>query len=258
VSARRVVVIGAGTSALGTGVRPTTDPGDPGANILRTPHGSAGERYVIRTRVKICGITSAADAAAAVRAGADAVGVVLAPSKREVSISEAEVILEVVPPLVSRVGVFVDAQRDFIEQAVRRLDLDLVQYSGDESPEICASAQAPVLKVIHIGTTFDSDVLEPYRGLVAALLLDTLANGHRGGTGNTFAWHKVHELPAWAPVFVAGGLTSLNVGAAIGALHPYAVDVSSGVERLPGKKDHSKMEAFIAAVSTADAEVDSR
>ena len=208
-----------------------------------------------RTRVKICGVTTAHDAAAAVGAGADAVGVILAPSKRQVSVTEGEAILARVPPLVCRVGVFVDADQAFVEDAVARLGLGLVQYSGSETPEACASAPTPVLKTVHVGTLFDSVALEPYRGFVAAILLDTLANGLQGGTGNTFAWQTVHELPEWAPMFVAGGLTSFNVGAAIRALRPFAVDVSSGVEERPGRKDHSKIDAFVAAVAAADAEV---
>lgn len=208
-----------------------------------------------RTRVKICGLTTAADAAAAVRAGADAVGVVLAKSPRRVTLEQAEAVLAAVPPLVARVGVFVNAESGFVSEAAQRLSLDLVQFSGDESPEACAAAPVPVLKVMHVGTSFDSSVVEPYRGLVAAILLDTLAKDARGGTGEAFSWRSVHELPAWAPVFVAGGLAPHNVGDAIRTLHPFAVDVSSGVEAAAGVKDHSKIDAFIAAVRAADQEV---
>lgn len=205
--------------------------------------------------MKICGLTRADDARAAVDAGVDAVGVVLAPSPRQLSLDEAAAVLAPVPPPVARVGVFVDAAPEFVADAVARLGLTVVQFSGDESPQVCSSAPAPVLKVMQVGTAFDSEGAEPYRGLVAALLLDTLANGTRGGTGKAFAWHTVHELPAWAPVFVAGGLTPSNVGAAIRILRPFAVDVSSGVEERPRIKDHAKIEAFVAAVRAADQEV---
>jgi phosphoribosylanthranilate isomerase len=206
----------------------------------------------MRTRVKICGITCAEDAALAVEAGADALGVVLAPSPRRVALAEAVDALKDVPPLVSRVGVFVDPTLDEITSAIERLGLDLVQLSGDESPELCRDSPAPVLKAIHVGTPFDAKEAEPYRGLVAALLFDTHVTGIRGGTGKTFGWHTLHEAPDWAPLFLAGGLTPDNVGEAVRTVRPYAVDVSSGVEVSPGHKDHTKVRTFIAAVRAAD------
>jgi len=208
----------------------------------------------VRTRVKICGITSAEDAAAAVDAGADAVGVVLAPSPRRVTLDQAADVLSAVPPLVSRIGVFVDPSLEELAEAVARLRLDYVQLCGDEPPELCEQAPAPVVKVIHIGTTFDVQSAEPYRGLVAALLFDTHVTGIRGGTGKVFTWQDLHELPAWAPLFLAGGLDPRNVGEAIRALRPYAVDVSSGVESSPGHKDHGRVQAFTAAVRAADSD----
>ena len=210
---------------------------------------------VTRTRIKICGLTAAADVAAAVAAGADAVGVVLAPSPRRVTLEQAEAALVAVPPLVSRVGVFVDPSLEEMREAVDRLGLDFVQLCGKESPGLCAGAPVGVLKVMHVGTAFDASLVEPYRGLVAAILLDTLAKDVRGGTGKAFDWQSVHEFPAWAPVFVAGGLNPDNVQAAIRELRPYAVDVSSGVESAPSIKDHAKIDAFVAAVRAADMEV---
>jgi phosphoribosylanthranilate isomerase len=221
----------------------------------RTADWSVELVHAERTRVKICGLTSAEDAAAAVRAGADAVGVVLAESRRRVTLEQAAAVLAAVPPLVARVGVFVDASTEEVREAAERLRLDFVQFSGGEPPEACAAAPRPVFKVMHVGTTFDSSVVGPYRGLVAAILLDTLAKDARGGTGKAFNWQSVHEFPAWVPLFVAGGLTSDTVGTAIHALHPFAVDVSSGVESSPGVKDHAKVRSFVAAVRAADMEV---
>lgn len=213
------------------------------------------ERFAVtRTRIKICGLTSASDAAAAVAAGADAVGVVLAPSPREVSIDQACRVLAGVPAFVTRVGVFVDAAPEFVARAVARVGLDAVQFHGDESPERCASAPWPVLKAFRVGTVFDTDTVEPYRGLVDAVLLDTYDPQQHGGTGKTFSWHIACEFPGWAPVLLAGGLTPDNVGAAVRQVHPFAVDVSSGVESAPGIKDHDKIEAFARAVREADAE----
>lgn len=225
-----------------------------------------------RTRVKVCGITSAADAAAAVRAGADAVGVVLAPSPRQVSVEAAEEILASVPPFVARVGVFVDAPAKDVAYAVQRLGLTAVQFHGAETPEHCAAANVPVIKafrvpvatnggdsrtnvggITEVGARFDVDCVEPYQARVAAVLLDTYDPHSHGGTGKTFAWDSITELPGRAPIVLAGGLTPFNVARAIETVHPFAVDVSSGVESSPGVKDHALIEAFCVAVRSADA-----
>jgi len=208
-----------------------------------------------RTRIKICGITRPEDAVAAVEAGADAIGVVLAPSPRQVSIERAVEIAEAVGPLVSVVGVFVDASEDFVAEATRRIGLSYLQFHGDESPERCASAPAPVIRAMRVGTEFDVDIVEPFREHVVAILLDTYDSQVAGGTGTTFDWHAVPVLPGWVSLFLAGGLNPDNVGAGIAALHPYAVDVSSGVESAPGIKDHDAIRALCAAVRAADQEV---
>jgi phosphoribosylanthranilate isomerase len=209
-----------------------------------------------RTRIKICGLTRAEDATAAVEAGADALGVVLAPSKRQVSLEQAAAVLTGVPPLVSRVGVFVDAHADEVREAVSLLGLTAVQFHGDESPEACEAAPVPVIKALRVGPGFDPSSAEAYRGAVSALLLDTLAAGERGGTGVAFDWYDVAGgLPTWAPVILAGGLAPGNVAEAVRVLRPFAVDVSSGVERQPGIKHHRLIGSFIAAVRAADMEV---
>jgi phosphoribosylanthranilate isomerase len=207
---------------------------------------------VHRTRIKICGITNAQDAAAAVAAGADAIGVVLAASPRRVTLGQAEAALAAVPPLVARVGVFVDEDADVVAEAVRRLKLTAVQFHGAETPERCAAAPVPAIRAFRVGADFDAASLAPYRGSVAALLLDTLVPGVAGGTGVALDWRALPPLPAWAPVLLAGGLTPGNVGEAVSALRPYAVDVSSGVEERPGRKDHALIESFVAAVAAAD------
>lgn len=207
-----------------------------------------------RTRIKICGLTSVNDAIGAVRAGADALGVILAESPRQVSISQAEEIFSGVPPFVTRIAVFVDASEEYVEAATRRLGLHAVQFHGDESPERCATAPVPVVKVFKVGTEFDYKITEPYRGSVAAVLLDTYELAKIGGTGKAFRWQEVTGLPGWAPFVVAGGLTPGNVAEAIATLRPYAVDVSSGVEERPCQKDRVLMQAFVASVRSADAE----
>jgi len=208
-----------------------------------------------RTRIKICGITNAADAALAVAAGADAVGVIFAPSPRQVTVEQAAAALAGMPFPVARVGVFVDPSVKEVAEAVEACDLTAVQLSGHESPEVCDSISVHVLKAIHIGTDFDSQGAEPYRGHAAALLLDTLVPGKVGGTSQAFNWLTLGVLPGWAPSFVAGGLNPSNVAACIASLRPFAVDVSSGVEASPGIKDPDKIIAFCAAVRDADQEV---
>jgi phosphoribosylanthranilate isomerase len=207
----------------------------------------------LRTRVKVCGLCSAADARAAVRAGADALGVILVPeSRRHVTPEEAAAIYADVPPFVARIAVFVDAPADEVADVARGLRLSAVQLHGSESPEYCASMPVPVIKAFRIGPGFDPSVMGPYRGVVASVLLDTLVEGTHGGTGRPFAWENLPPLPAIAPVIVAGGLRPTNVGAAIRALRPFAVDVSSGVEERPRHKDPYRLAAFVAAVRTAD------
>ncbi len=206
----------------------------------------------MRTRIKICGITSAQDAGAAVAAGADAVGVILAESVRQVSIDEAEQILAAIPPPIARVGVFVDAAPRHVFDAIARLRLAAVQFSGTETPEDCSRMPVPVLKAVHVGPDFSWADAEAYRGCVSAILLDTAVGDKRGGTGRAFAWSTVAPVPDGLTVFLAGGLNPINVATAIGEIRPFAVDVSSGVEERLRHKDPDKMHAFVAAVRAAD------
>jgi len=220
------------------------------------------------TLVKICGITSSEDAAVAVAAGADAIGVILAPSKRRVAIEEAMEIFSAIPSIgsahgqdfgfdeksVERVGVFVNAEPSFVEDAIRRCNLSAVQLSGNESPDYCAALTVPVIKMIPVGEGFAWQLLERYRGVVSTFLLDTHVPGQAGGTSKSFSWGAIGTPPQWAQVFVAGGLTPGNVTECIRILRPAGVDVSSGVEKLPGEKDKDKMNAFCDAVRSVDCE----
>ncbi|MDZ4167719.1 MAG: phosphoribosylanthranilate isomerase [Coriobacteriia bacterium] len=209
-----------------------------------------------RTRIKICGLTRPADAAAAVSSGADALGVLLAPSKRRLTLEQADAVFADVPPLVARIGVFRDATADEVWEAVARLGLTAVQFHGDEAPETCAAAPVPVVKTVGIGPDGPLTDLDRYRGSVGAFLLDTVVGGASGGTGVTFDWYDVAgRLPDWAPVIVAGGLGPHNVAEAIRVLRAYAVDVCSGVEISPGIKDHAMIDSLCAAVRAADLEV---
>jgi phosphoribosylanthranilate isomerase len=213
---------------------------------------------VRRTRVKICGLTRVEDVSAAVAAGADAVGFVFADSPRCVALEQAAELSAVVPFPVARVGVFVDATYDELTAAIEGANLSAVQLCGAESVADIDRLSVPVIKVVHVGTAFGYSEAEPYRGHAAALLLDTYHPQSKGGTSHTFHWQSVGEAPGWAPFVVAGGLHAGNVGDAIAAMRPFAVDVSSGVEFAPGIKDHSRIEAFCAAVRAADEEVYAR
>ncbi len=209
----------------------------------------------MRTRVKICGITNPEDARTAVAAGADALGVVLAESPRQVTIAQAARALAGVPAPVARVGVFVNAHPDFVAEAVERIGLTAVQFHGDESPGDCLAAPAPVIKAMRVGTDFALEELEPFRGTVTAFLLDATDPHKRGGTGRTFDWQLLsRNRPGGVSFFLAGGLSPTNVAEAIRIARPFAVDVSSGIEEHPGHKDPIKIAAFMAAVRAADLE----
>ena len=207
-----------------------------------------------RTHVKICGLTRPEDAHAAVGAGADALGVILAPSKRRVTLAQAAAVLAQAPAGIERVGVFVDPTLEEILDAIDACGLTRVQLSGHETPAFCDSVPVPVMKAVHVGTDFGLQEVEPYRGHAAALLLDTFVTGKAGGTSQTFEWQAIGDVPGWAPIYVAGGLNPENVSACVAVLRPFGVDVSSGVETSPGIKDPTRIEAFCAAVRTADTE----
>lgn len=207
------------------------------------------------TRIKVCGFTRPEDALGAFEAGVRAFGVVLAPSRRQVTLELAEEILAPLPDGVMRIGVFVDAPAGEVAEAAARLGLTLVQLHGSESPEYCAALGLPVMKALRVGPDFDPALAERYRGAVTALLLDTLVAGEQGGTGVPFDWSAVaSRMPRIAPVIVAGGLRPDNVAEAIRVLRPFGVDVSSGVESSPGVKDMELIRSFVAAVEAADTE----
>ncbi|MGE4182628.1 MAG: phosphoribosylanthranilate isomerase [Limisphaerales bacterium] len=204
------------------------------------------------TRVKICGITSLDDALTAVEAGADALGFMFyPPSPRNVRPDIVRSIVEQLPPFVAKVGVFVNADEAQIRAVRLESGIDSVQLHGKEPPELCRSlAPIPVLKAFRMEGPNSLRALEPYAG--CAWLLDSYVAGVFGGTGQTFNWDLACEaVRRGGRVVLAGGLTSDNVARAIAAVTPYAVDVSSGVEAAPGKKDPAKVRAFIEAAKTA-------
>jgi phosphoribosylanthranilate isomerase len=202
-----------------------------------------------RLFVKICGITSAEDALLAVEAGADAVGLVFWPgSPRHVDTATARRISGALPASVVRVGVFVDAPVDDMARAAEEACLDLLQLHGNEPPEALRSLPRRAWKAVRVGWDFAvADALR-YEGHAAGILLDSRAEGPPGGTGKTFDWTLAREVRKGASFLVlAGGLDPENVATAIALVRPDGIDVSSGVEMSPGRKDPARMRAFVAA-----------
>jgi len=206
----------------------------------------------MRTRVKICGITRCEDAQLAVDAGADAIGLVFyEKSPRFVSNRQAAEICQLIPAFVSRVALFKDAEQADVESVLSQVDIDLLQFHGSETPGYCEQFNRPYIKAIGMkGIEHDADFLissaETFWS-AKALLLDGHAPGEAGGSGESFDWSAISAIDK--PVVLAGGLTVENVRQAIDLVHPYAVDISSGVESSPGIKDKDKIAAFMEQVN---------
>ncbi|MCW4151122.1 phosphoribosylanthranilate isomerase [Halomonas sp. 18H] len=205
---------------------------------------------VARTRVKFCGLTRPGDVDAAVAAGADAIGFVLWPgSKRAISLDRLAALSDRVPAFVTRVGLFVDASAEEVEAAAAHLDL--LQFHGDESPAACAASAMPWIKALRMRDNLDLEAAASTYVDAGALLLDAYRPGVPGGTGETFDWSRI-PATLTKPVILAGGLSTFNVADAIDRVHPFAVDVSGGIETAPGIKDADGMTAFMRAVRRAD------
>ena len=211
---------------------------------------------MIHTRIKICGITRAGDAQAAVAHGADAIGLVFyRKSPRAVTVEQAQRIVAVVPPFVSVVALFVDELADEITRVLDSVQIDLVQFHGDEAPEFCRQFRRPWIKALRVRPGLNlEEACHTYRD-ARGVLLDSWREGVPGGTGKVFDWQLASgKLPL--PVVLAGGLHADNVASAIAGVRPCAVDVSGGVEQSPGIKDAEKIRRFIAAVRAADQQLD--
>jgi phosphoribosylanthranilate isomerase len=202
-------------------------------------------------KVKICGITNLKDGLAAVEAGADALGFVFyEASPRRISIEAADKLIRELPPLVVKVGVFVDAPEAMVLRAIAECGLNLLQFHGAESPEYCQQFGLMSMKAFRVRDAASLQQLADYA--TDAWLLDAYAPDKLGGTGEAFNWELAVEAQRLGrPIFLAGGLTPRNVGEAVRRVQPYAVDVSSGVEAEPGRKDHAKVRAFIQAAKSA-------
>jgi phosphoribosylanthranilate isomerase len=208
----------------------------------------------VRTRIKFCGCRSVEDALLAVECGADAIGMIFAESPRRIAVGTAAEIARVLPPYVTPVGVFSNAQQDDIQEVRRAVPGLVAQLHGDEPPAYVETLPGPKMKTIHVAANDTPSVLEATAAQYAQcdILLDTSSGGQRGGTGVPFAWGAAAGLARSRRVVVAGGLHAQNVDECIRMLRPFGVDVCSGVET-GGKKDLEKMKAFVRAVRNADA-----
>jgi phosphoribosylanthranilate isomerase len=204
------------------------------------------------TRIKICGITEFEDARDAALLGADAIGLNFCQSSpRYIEPARAAKIIEKLPPFVTVVGVFMnDPDPQHVEDFAVSLGLHAVQLHGSETPDYCSMIQrVKVIKSFRVDTGFRVDMLRSYGS--RAFLLD----GCSPGSGKIFDWERAYGANAFGSVIIAGGLDAENVSQVVGTLHPFAVDVASGVESAPGKKDYEKMRRFIEAVERADVAV---
>lgn len=201
------------------------------------------------TKVKVCGITNSEDALCAVRFGASALGFIFyEKSPRFITPREAGEVISQIPPFVTKVGVFVNAEAVSLREAKEVAGFDVYQFHGDETPEFCAAFGEDYIKVIRVQNADSLDAIDLYD--TDAFLFDTYSPDAYGGTGENFSWDVLARRKLEDKfVILSGGLNPDNVRDAIRAVGPYAVDVSSGVENSPGIKDHTKLERFMEAVS---------
>lgn len=194
-------------------------------------------------RVKICGLTNLDDAQAAMDLGADALGFIFAPgSPRAISVNQAQAIISRLPALVQTVGVFVDADWSMINRTRRECGLDVVQLHGREDEDLLAALGGRIIKVVRVGSGFE---VNPKVYPDCTLLLDTYSPRAAGGTGETFDWNLAVKAARYRPIILAGGLRPENVAEAVALVNPYGVDVCSGVEKTPGRKDYERLQSFI-------------
>ena len=203
----------------------------------------------MRTRIKFCGITSLEDALAAVEAGADALGFVISDSPRQVTPETAKRIIKALPPLITTIGVFVDERSDVVEDTADFCGFTAIQLQGSENLDTY-SFKKPIIKTYRINDSNSNNLEIDTR--ICACLFDSSSGNDLGGTGRTFDWKQLLKSKIHKPLILAGGLNSHNITSAIHILHPYAVDVSSGIEKAKGVKDSMLMNEFVRQVRIAD------
>lgn len=206
----------------------------------------------MRTRVKICGVTRVEDARSVVRAGADAIGLnFYQPSPRYVQIDQAKEIADVVSAFVTTVGVFVDPEIDYLQEVIKCVPMDIIQFHGNETQEYCTQFDKPYLKVIRVKVGMDLEAEAQRFSDSCGILLDSYVPGVVGGTGETFAWGKASAVKS-QPVILAGGINHSNVNTVISEHMPYAIDLCGGVEIEKGIKSAMAIDQFMQAVRRQD------
>lgn len=209
----------------------------------------------MRTRVKICGFTRSEDAMTAALLGVDAVGLVFyPPSPRHVTIEQAAAIVRALPAFVSVVGLFVDAEPDWVRQVLAAVNIDCLQFHGDEPAEACRLYAKPYIKAVRMRADTSLPDIEREYADASGLLLDAYHHGVQGGTGSGFDWNLIPDKRA-LPLILAGGLSPDNAALAVARVKPYALDVSSGVESAKGIKEAAKMAEFIKKTNQATLEL---
>jgi phosphoribosylanthranilate isomerase len=212
-----------------------------------------------RVRVKICGITNHQDAALAVELGADALGFIFYPgSPRYIAPGDARNIVDALPPFITPIAVVVNASVATVSKIMAVSGCRIAQVSGNEPPEYLQRLAWPAVKSIAISTMQDLAVITKYQA-ARAILLDTKVHGLHGGTGMTFDWRVARKaLDYELPIILAGGLTPENIQDAVRIAGPYAIDVGSGVESEPGKKDQDRLRALFAALNAISPATEAR
>ncbi len=204
-------------------------------------------------KIKICGITNKEDAGWAVDLKVDALGFIFADSPRRVKPEIVQEIIKLLPPFISSVGVFVNEDREKVEEMTESCGLTTLQFHGQESPSYCEGFKQKIVKAFRIK---DKSVLKKaaqYQGKIDAYLLDAYSPFAYGGTGKTFDWHIAKEIKKFGlPIILSGGLNTENIREAISEVEPYGIDVSSGVEERPGKKNLEKLINFVRIVRETD------
>jgi len=227
-----------------------------GSSILKSDNVAEKVRELVlagrmckMVRVKICGITNPQDASMAVEMGVDALGFIFAPGPRQITPEKARDIICSIPPFVQTIGVFVDTDHATIRRIIHFCGLDLVQLHGDESPEICDELMPYTIKVFRLRDESSLGSIKPYCGKVRAILFDTYSETKRGGTGKTSNWGLAIRGKAFGmPIILSGGLKSSNIERAISTVEPYAVDICSGIEDRPGKKNYRLMKELMETI----------
>jgi phosphoribosylanthranilate isomerase len=206
----------------------------------------------LRTRIKICGITRVEDAFQVVDAGADAIGLVFYdPSPRSVRIKQAREIAAAVPALVSVVALFVNPDKEYVQEVLNNVRIDLLQFHGDEENDFCSQFKTPFIKAIRVRQASDVVASSLRFPNSVGILLDSYKPGIPGGTGESFDWSLIPKNHS-NPIILAGGLTPENVASAINDVQPFAVDISGGVEASKGIKDAEKIKAFVSEIYDVD------